>query len=150
MLDKLIPPLIQLIGALFGALIVVLGWIRTHQLTIEREIAAKRRDQHLTYLVPAYRTLAKWIPYNRAGRLDEIDEEFQKAIADIQFFGSTQQIQLVGELVDSLVNRREFNPEPLLVSLRDDLRRELDKEKVSGPIHWLGLYRYQKDPIQKG
>jgi hypothetical protein len=139
MLEKIAPALIGLAGTFMGAFLLAIGWFITHTLTVEREIAAKRREQHLTYLIPAYRTLAKMIPYNKAKRLEEVDEDFQKAIADIQFFGSSTQIQLVKTLIEDLVEHGIFNPEPLLTSLRDDLRKELGKEKVSGPIKWISL-----------
>jgi hypothetical protein len=145
-MEKLAPAFIGLMGTFIGACVVALGWLISHKLTIERETAAKRRDQHLTYLVPAYQALAKLIPYNNAGRLDEIDEELQKAIANIQFFGNAQQIQLVRDFTDNLVRKNIINADPLLLSLRDELRRELGKESVVGPIRWMSLYDKNYNP----
>jgi len=90
------------------------------------------------------------IPYYKAGRLKEVDEDFQKAVADIQFFGSAKQIQYIQKLVKDLVELQLFNPEPLLSSLRDDLRRELGKEQVQGVIAWVALFKEPEGPKPKG
>ena len=144
-MEKLAPSIIGLMGTLIGAFFVVLGWVVSHWLTVTREITAKRREQHLNFLIPTYRTLSKLIPYTRAGRAEEIDDDLQSAMADLQFLGTPEQIQMAQDFMNNAVQRHSVNPEPLLTSLRDELRKELGKEKVFGSLRWIALWKYEND-----
>lgn len=50
--------------------------------------------------------------------------------------GSRQQVELATELARAMATESRADPDPLLRLLRDDLRREMSLEALSGkPIH---------------
>jgi len=66
-------------------------------------------------------------------------EEFQEALSDIQFLGTRTQVNLALEIIDSFKKNEPALLDPLLESLRDELRIELGQEKISNRIMWLRL-----------
>ena len=57
-------------------------------------------------------------------------------MADIQLLGSRQQVELATELATEMTTKSRADPDPLLQLLRDDLRKEMSLEALSGkPIH---------------
>ena len=64
----------------------------------------------------------------------------ERAVSDIQLFGSTSQINLAKGFIESM-NKNSFgDPRNVLATLRNDLRKELDLPKVSYDpndiVHW--------------
>jgi hypothetical protein len=53
-------------------------------------------------------------------------QELESAVADIQLFGSAEQITLVRKFAEEFAAERSAGLEDLLESLRADLRKELD------------------------
>ena len=117
----IISPAFALIGAIIGAL---LG----HKLTKERDREQRRRELVLTYLIDAWKNL-------ETGSRDTIDihrksEVLEKAIADIQLFGSPEQIRMASEFAKSMTANNSANTTPLLSDLRDSLRLELNLKRA--------------------
>jgi hypothetical protein len=117
----IVSPAFALIGAIVGAL---LG----HRLTRERDREQRRRELVLTYLIDAWKNL-------ETGSRDNVDihrksEALEKAIADIQLFGSPEQIGMASEFAKSMTANSSANTTPLLSDLRDSLRLELNLKKA--------------------
>ena len=79
-----------LIPLLITTVVAILGWVIGHRMNVARDRIAKRRDLRLEYLIEAYRALE-----NFAGRQPPFSsnhvEALEKAVADIQLFGSQLQ-----------------------------------------------------------
>jgi hypothetical protein len=104
--------------ALLGTLV---GWTVEHHLSRKRDLANKKREMKITYLIEAFRCVEK--ASNSHSFADKA--LLESAIADIQLFGSLEQIQLVKQLANDFVKSHIFNANDLLTSLRKDLRHEL-------------------------
>ena len=63
--------------------------------------------------------------------------KLEGVIAEIQLFGSTEQVGLAKELADSIARGGEFEMDALINSLRKDLRNQLGFKPVSGNVKWL-------------
>jgi type II secretory pathway component PulK len=105
-------------AALLGTII---SWFVIHRLSRSRDRHNKKRDIRVGYLIDAFRQIEK------ASNRDEFEHQvlLESALADIQLFGSLEQIRLVKTLTDEFVNTKVFNANALLTSLRNDLRSEL-------------------------
>lgn len=58
-------------------------------------------------------------------------KNFEKAIADIQLFGTLRQIQLSRDIAINFARNKSVNCDLLLEDLRGDLRKELGLEKAN-------------------
>lgn len=117
------------------ALIAVLGWIAGHYFTSEKSRNDKKRDLSIDYLTKAYKFLTTEIVQKNIS--NEGWTKLEGVIADIQLFGSPEQVTLAKELVDSIVEGGEFTMDALINSLRKDLRKQLGLEAVLGNVKWL-------------
>jgi hypothetical protein len=69
----------------------------------------------------------------------------ETAVAKIQLFGSTVQIRLAQEMLDSFAATRGADLNKLLSDLRNELRKELDLGEVSGKLmHLRVILRHNK------
>jgi hypothetical protein len=123
--------LLQIIVPASVALIVV---ALTHFFTNHRDRDNKRREQRIDYLVNVYRAFSK---ANHHPRLYEISTEIEQAVADIQLFGTPEQVRLAQQFATELGTVQEANLHPLLIELRDSLRVELGAAPLSIRMVWL-------------
>ncbi len=65
----------------------------------------------------------------------------ERAVADIQLLGSHEQIVLVQQFATDLGEGRTAELNPLLNSLRDSLRDELDAGRTMRRLVWLRIGR---------
>ncbi len=121
-LDLLIPFLITTVVA-------IIGWYVAHGLNMRRDREAKRRELQLQFLIDAYRRIE-----SVTNRPLESGRVLESAIADIQLFGTVNQVRLAQEFAKTYAENRKAPIQPLLNALRDDLRRELDLEVTSGKL----------------
>ena len=122
--------------------IAVLGWIIGHYVNSQRDVRVKRQETTTKYLIEAYRVLTHDI--NRRELTVERKIKLENLIADIQLFGSSAQIKTAKDLVEEIVQKKDFSLDLLLNNLRDDLREQLKLEKIEGNVRWI---RY--DPPKK-
>jgi hypothetical protein len=108
--------LLQIIVPASVALVMV---ALTHLFTRHRDQENKRREQRIGYLITVYRIFSK---ANHHPRLYEIGDEPQQAIADIQLFGTTEQVCLAQQVATKLGTAQEADTGALLLELRDSLR----------------------------
>lgn len=113
------------------------GWFIAHALAAARDDRSRRREVRRGFLLEAYRKLeagASRGPLHDSGFADG----FESAIADIQLLGTKKQVKMAKELSRAIATGAEdASAGPLLLSLRDELRRELDLEALGeAPIHF--------------
>ena len=118
---------ITIIPIIITAFVAVLGWFIVHQLSISRDIKNKRAELKIKYLIEAYRRLENVSHRDNPNML-----EFESAIADIQLFGSKQQVELAQEITTEFAKNKTVLLDPLLGNLREDLRKLLHLEHLPG------------------
>jgi hypothetical protein len=121
---------------LIPAVVVMIGWIISHQFSSWRDRENRRREHRLNYLIDAFRSISK---ASHHPALHEIAQDIERAVSDIQFLGSQRQIKAAQEFANSLAGSKKADLDPLLTSLRDELRREVGREPFTGPILWLKI-----------
>lgn len=129
-----------LIPALITTFFAIVGWYIVHRLNMERDRANKRRDLRTQYLIEAYRRIER--ATNRPKDFDN-NLEIETAIADIQLFGSAQQVKLAEKFAFDIARKSNAPTDELLLNLRDELRRELKLEKVDPEMTFLRLDQKQ-------
>ena len=87
------------------------------------------------HLISAYRILTNEISHRQLTLEREL--LLENILTDIQLFGSKKQIILAKDLIDEVVLGNEFQLDPLINSLRNSLRKELDLSFVDGNVRWL-------------
>lgn len=112
--------LTAIVPALLAA---VVGGAVVHLLTRRRDAENERRKQRLEYLLSAYRALAHSAHRDLQG---ERGERFEGALDDILMLGSPEQIGAARRVISALAADRAASIDGLIVSLRRDLRAELD------------------------
>ena len=125
-----------LVPFLITTLVAIVGWYAAHRLSATRDRANKRRELRVQYLIEAYRRLEN--ASNRPS-LKAVVSEFEKAIADIQLFGTPRQVALAQEFAVGFARAGTHSLDPLMNDLRSSLRAELDLEPVSAGIKYLRI-----------
>jgi len=110
--------------------------IASHQLAAWRDRVNKRREQRVAFLIESFRSLSR---ASNHPRLYEVASDFERAIADIQFLGSLEQIEAAQLVADSMLQNNEASLDPLLFALRSELRKELGREPYAGKIMWVRI-----------
>jgi hypothetical protein len=118
-------------------IVAVLGWLVGHYFTNKRDRASKRRDVSLQHLINAYRVLTDDISHRP--ETIERTNKLESIITDIQLFGSKKQIELVKQLVVEVAAGGEFQLDPLINDLRNDLRKEIGLQEIEGNVKWLRI-----------
>jgi hypothetical protein len=121
-----------IVSALVAFAVVTL----THLFTSFRDQKNRRQEQRISYLITVFRALRK---ANHHPRLYEIADELEQAVADIQLFGTPEQIVLVQKFANELGTTQTAEMNDLLRNLRDNLRQELRANPVSGRVVWLRI-----------
>lgn len=124
-----------LIPLLSTSLITITGWYVLHAFAKKREERSKQRELRINYLIEAWRRL------EFAANRKEFDpiEYLEKPIADIQLFGSVEQIKMAQQVATDMAESKVGNLNELLENLRQDLRDELKLEKTSLELKYLRI-----------
>ena len=122
--------------AIIGAVIVIAGWPVVHYFNLRRELAAEKRKLRVSYLIEAYRRIedAGNRPLKKGSK--QLDN-METAIADIQLLGTPHQVLLVQNIVVEFAKNGSSSFDPILISLRRDLRKELELEEVNDTLKFL-------------
>jgi hypothetical protein len=118
---EILAPLLITIG------VAIAGWHVTHRLSMNRDRANNRRELRVQYLIEVYRKLES---VSNRPFSDTTVANLEAALADIQLFGTVTQVRLAQQFVEAYSAGDKKAIRPLLLELRDDLRRELDVEPV--------------------
>ena len=123
------------ISHIITVLVALTGWFIVHRLTAWRDRVNHRRQLKTKYLISSYRRLA-----NSANRPPAKDSPYfrdmESAIADIQLFGTKNDIELVCSFLNEFAEKGHASLDPLLLTLRNSLRSELGYEGVSENVRW--------------
>lgn len=119
------------ISLIVPAVVVVAGWFVVHRFNSRKDFAARRRELIVGYLIDAYRKLEKSAD---AVEPRESWKDMESAIADIQLFGSGEQVALAQKFAREIAQRQTAFATTLLEELRRSLRSELKLEHVAEPI----------------
>lgn len=131
-----------LITLIITALVAIAGWFFTHRFSLNREREAKRREMIVRYLINAWRMLESNAQRDKISNL-----EIESAIADIQLFGTNNQIELAHKVADNLVNESGANLNDLLETLRSNLRGELKLEAAEKKIRYLRIGKQKENKL---
>jgi hypothetical protein len=128
---------IQLLAPLLiTTLVAISGWYVAHRLSIKRDQENKRRELRVQYLIEAYRRLE--YASNRP-LSEQVAPDFEKAVADIQLFGTPRQVELAQAFAHGFAEAGTYTLDPLMNELRNDLRKELKLESVKSDITYLRM-----------
>ena len=119
-----------------AALIVIVSWRVVHWLNIKQDRENKRREIRVNYLLETILAVESDI---RGGGAQG-QEAARTALLKAQILGSPEQINIALDITTEISGQSPGTPihlAPLLNSLRDELRAELDLDKVEEPIHFL-------------
>jgi len=113
------------------ALVAIAGWLAGHHFNSKRDIANRRKEQVTKFLLDAYRKMEK----SANPRKPELTwDDMESAVADIQLLGSPEQVDLAVDFARQMAAKNIAHPHPLLRSLRESLRSELDLLPVKSEI----------------
>lgn len=125
----------------------VLGWFVGHVMASKRSLVNKKREMRCSYLIDAYRRIED--TSQRA--MDENKRiQLESAVADIQLFGTLEQIEMARECAQSLQKDSSADFTPLLKKLRNDLRKELKLEAIPDDMGWTCLRMKNDKNVARG
>jgi len=78
----------------------------------------------------------------------EACDEIDRIVSDIQFLGNDEQINAAKRLVEDVIEKRNAKLQPLMNSLRKELRKELGRSEYDGRIKRLKASKKRRN--QKG
>ena len=85
----------------------------------------------------SYRILANDISHRKLNI--ERGTKLEILIADLQLFGNKEQIELAKKLANVIAKGEDFDLDPLLNNLGNDLRKRLDLDSVEGNVQWIRI-----------
>jgi len=114
----------QVLAAIITALTVIFGWFAIFLLKSWADLANKKREIRIDYLLKAYRCIS-----SSAVRKTTPEQQYllESAIEDVQLLGNKGSIEVISRL-----EKADFRQ--LLELIRTDLRKELNLRKVVIPI----------------
>jgi hypothetical protein len=115
---------------IISVIVAAIGWLVVHYFSTKRDRSLKKRELRTSYLINAYRILANDISHRPATA--EYDKKLEDLIPDIQLFGSIEQVLMARNLAEHVANGGRFELDPLINSLRDNLRKELELKPMVG------------------
>jgi hypothetical protein len=123
--------------------IAVLGWIVANYFNSRRDRATKRRELITDHLINTHKILT--IDITQREPSTDRDYKLESVIAELQLFGSEEQIELTKKLTDDINHKQEFLMDELINNLRNALRKELGLSSIRGNVRWL---RFEKKAIK--
>lgn len=118
------------------ALIAILVAFGSHQLSVSRQIDEQIRKHRIDYLVSSFNNL---MMFSNNPDKQEGTKHLRAAAISIQFLGNPDQIEKMRNILDIILNKPNevAKLDPLLISLRTEIRNYLDLESISGGIYWI-------------
>lgn len=126
---------LEYIQIIITIILAIIGWIIAHRFTSRRKIEQKRRELTTKVLIDSYYVLTNDIAQREM--TDERKSKLEFTIAQIQLFGTVEQVNLVWEFIQERKRGRSANLDPLIISLRNSLREELNLSKTDSKVSWL-------------
>jgi len=115
------------VAAVVASVVVAAGWFISASLQARRSLEQTRRQFRTKYLVDIFRTAEQLLEHIDEESTDKkyISPEWERVFADMQLFGSAEQVHVVRRLEQSLSEGKDFNPFEIVESMRNELREEL-------------------------
>jgi hypothetical protein len=118
-----------------GIVVAAIAAVLAHRLTSQRDQANRRSALRVEYLLGAYRVVAD-VAHRDLDPTADYVRAFEQALSDILLLGSRPQAEMAIAISRQLATAGSADLNDLLVSLRDDLREELELEPVGqAPFH---------------
>ena len=130
------------LGIFLSTTVAVAGWGVTHYFNLKREIKSKKRETIVKFLIEAYQKLV-FLSYDHKHGKQGKDEylqrvgELQSVMLNIQLFGSSEQISLAKDILNSIRDNKSCDFSKLLDMLRNDLRKELQLDTATERLLFL-------------
>lgn len=139
--------MISYVTLLVSSAVVIVGWFIAHFFSEKRDHMNKKREVRLEYLINAYRTLGM-----AAARKPKSEQfkNLESGFHDIQLFGNSEQLALLTDILESHAKTGGANVEPLLNSLRKELRELLGLSKAELKLIFFRTDSYQKAQADVG
>tara|TARA_B100001115_G_scaffold181357_1_gene175393 strand:- start:1454 stop:1852 length:399 start_codon:yes stop_codon:yes gene_type:complete len=115
--------------------IPTVGWIVGYLLKQKNDIANTKRNKRIDFLVDTYLKLENCIQRSPV----KVGDDLEDIMAEIQLMGNISQVKLVKKIAKDIAKSYNADLEPLLLSLRDDLRKELKLEVSKEKIEFLRM-----------
>jgi hypothetical protein len=112
-----------------GVVAAAIAAVLAHRLTSRRDQANRRSDLRVEYLVGAYRAIADTAHRDLNPSAEHV-RAFEQGLADIQLLGSKVQAEMAIAVGKQLASTGGADLDTLLLSLRDELRTELELETI--------------------
>ena len=138
-------PTLELWKIIVTIAVAAVGWIVANYFNSRRDRATKRRELITNHLITTYKILT--IDITQRDPSPERDYKLESAIAELQLFGSKEQIELTKKLTDDINHKQEFLMDELINNLRNTLRKELGLSLVQGNVRWLRFEKPKKPNI---
>lgn len=116
------------------------GWLAVHRFSAWRDRINHKRKMQTDFLVTAFQNLANSANRPFVAGAEHL-KDMESALADIQLFGSRKQVQLVEDFAKEFSQANSASLDPLLNSLRQDLRKELGYEQIESNVKWVRFER---------
>jgi hypothetical protein len=125
----------QLLTALITTVVALAGWLAVNRLTAWRDLLNHKRKIKTDFLIKAFQDLA-----DASQRPPEKNSphfrKMESAVASIQLFGNDEQIKQIEQFMNEFSESARGPLDPILNSLRNDLRHELGLPKVVSNGRW--------------
>ena len=122
------------LGILLSSILLVVGWLVTYYSQRSQERFVRQMEFRHDYQIQAYRVFTRALNSGTAGRADF--EELEKALIDVQLFGSDEQLEEVRNVIRGLNASGTLTLGPLVRQIRNDLRAEM---QLSTDPEWFAV-----------
>jgi hypothetical protein len=121
---------------IFSIIVVILGWWAGHHFASRRDIANKRREQRISYLITSFSDLNRLRSFSSDLSEDEVISLLLNISNNIELFGNTKQIKLFRCLAKEITENagRMKSIHCLINDLRVDIRKMLQFENISEDV----------------
>jgi hypothetical protein len=122
----------EILSLSISTVIAIAGWFIAYSSKVRQDAKNKRKEIRVNYLIKTWPLLESLSNRENKKNLKNLE----KVVADIQLFGSKEQIKLVQEIAEDM-RQGKADTLSLLKNLREDLRKELDLEKVPDTLKFI-------------
>lgn len=123
------------IKIIITVILAVSGWLIGNYFANKRSTIQRKKEITIKHLINAYRILTNEISHRE--ETEERSRKLEDILSDIQLFGSKTQVELAQNLANTVAQGGIFELDPLINSLRNDLRKELELTEIKGNVTWL-------------